>query len=104
MRHRLIQFTVICLLFQCIQGVLHHFNAKPYPGDEYFFKKDGNVFKRSDGYDINGNGDAGGLSQLRVRRQNTGNEPEAYSFFLPNDDRQFAQLSYIGGGSKVNNL
>jgi len=102
MRHSLIHFTVICLLFQCIQGVLHHFNTKRYPEDDYFFKKDGNVFKRSDAYDING--DANGLSQLRARRQNTENEPEGYSFALPNDDRQFARLSYIGGGSKVKNF
>lgn len=102
MRYSLVQFAIIFLFLQCVQGEIRRFNTERLPEDiEYVVKDLRNSFSRSD---INVDGDVNGLPQLRTRRQNMGGDPVASSVYLFNDNRRYARLSYIGEGSKVNTL
>ena len=100
MRSRLLQFVVIFLLLQCIQGALRHFNTERHQQDtEYVLKNYRNTFYRSKvDRDINE------LPQLRIRKQNAGGDPESNTNYLTYDDNQYARVSYLGEGSKVNIL
>ena len=110
MRHVLVQFVTIFVLFQCIKGTLHHFqaNKKQYPAGnvEYHFKKKyhfeehRDIFTRSDDNDIAV--DKLSKQPLRARRQNIGGDPESYTFNLTSDDHQYARVVYSAEGSKVN--
>ena len=95
----LLQFVVIFLLLQFIQGTLRHFDTKRrYQEDtEYVLKNYRSRFSKTKvDRDINR------LPQLRIRKQNAGGEPESNTYYLTNDDHQFARVSYLGEGSKVN--
>lgn len=97
----LVQFVIILLLFRCIQGVLRPFNTHRREEDIEIFRKSLDTLFRSDinARDIN----IPSKPALRTRRQNTGGYPEAHSFYL-HDSRQYARVSYLGEGSKVNIL
>ena len=100
MRYNLVQFAIVFLLLQCIQGALRRFDTKRHPEDIEYLVKDvrdafSGSYKNVDRY-------VNGLPRPRARRQSMGNSPEAYTFYLTDDHRQFARLSYIGEGSKVN--
>ena len=79
MRANLPQFVVIFLFFQSNLGALH-FNARKHPED---------------------------VIQRRSPRQNAGGSgtspdtPESYSYHFTHDDHQYAQVNYLGKGSKV---
>ena len=90
MRSRLLQFVVIFLLLQCIQGALHHFNTERHQQDTEHVLK--NMFDQ----------DTNGLPQLRIRKQNAGGDPESNTNYLAHDEHQYARVSYLGEGSKVN--
>lgn len=95
----LVWFAIIFMLFQCIQGKIHHFSAKqPLENDNliYRFEKHStdNLFSgRDDNIEL--------PKLLRPPRQETGGSPKAHSSKLIMDDRQFGQLMYSGEGSKV---
>ena len=101
MRSRLLQFTVIFLLLQCIQGTLRHFNTKRRHQEdtEYVLKNYRSTFSKT-----KVDRDITGFPQLRIRKQNAEGEPESNTYYLTNDDHQFARVSYLGEGSKVNIL
>ena len=90
----------IFLLFQCIQGALHHFNNKRHHKAEYLLKKY---------HALSWNGAAGDAELVppqesirdRNRRQTLGGNPQAYTFNLYGDTHSFAQTFYSGEGSKV---
>ena len=104
MQHAIVQFILIVLFFQCIQGTIrpldtkrHSESAGLFNFDSYFVEKL-DAFPRTDKYHA--------VDEfprlLRARRQDTGNTPEAYSFRLTGDGRQFAGVLYSGEGSQVN--
>ena len=101
MRRALVQFVIIFLFFQCIQGTVRHFNSKRHSENadfDSYFVEELNAFPRSDKYNA-----VDELPKLlRARRQEAGGNPEAYSFNLTGDDRQFARVLYSGGDSQVN--
>ena len=106
MQHAIVQSILIIQFFQYIQGTirplntkLHSENAGLYKFDSYFVEKL-DAFPRTDKY----NAVDGFPRLLRARRQNAGNNPEAYSFTLTGDDRRFAGVLYSGEGSQVNAL
>lgn len=92
MWHSLVRIAIILAFFQCVQGVVRHFDTnRRSEKTEYSFHR-----SRSDSeitFD--------GIPQPRARRQGTGGEPYATSSLLPNDRRQFGRISYSGEGSKV---
>lgn len=103
MDHSLVRFVITLILFQCVQGTLHHFNAKrPLRRSQnsdfiYRFEDESNIFLRKDD-----NGAVDKLSQLlRTRRQDAGGDPVAYQSDLIMDDSQYALTLYSGEGSKV---
>ena len=101
MRHVLVQFVTIFVLFQCIEGIIRHFNKKRDPGNvQYHFEKHRDVFTRSDDNDIAV--DKLSNQPLRARRQNTGGDPESYTFNLTGDDHRYGRVVYSAEGSKVN--
>ena len=105
MHRAVVQFVIIFLFFQCIQGIVRHFNSKRhsenadlYHFDSYFVEKL-NAFPRSDKYNA-----VDELPKLlRARRQDVGGNPEAYSYNLTGDGRRHALVLYSGEGSQVNN-
>ena len=107
MHTSLVWFAVVSILFQYIQGTIHHFNAKRLlhhrlENDDliYQFEKHATdiLFSESD----DGIAVADELPKLlRPTRQETGGSPKAYSSKLIMDDRRFGILMYSGEGSKV---
>ena len=106
MQRNFVWFTIISILFQCIQGTVHLFNAKqPWlssGNDDLIYRQferhatDNLLSGRDDDIAV------GELPKLlRVPRQETGGTPEAYSSQPTIDDRQFGKLAYSGEGSKV---
>lgn len=106
MQRNFVWLTIISILFQCIQGTVHLFNAKqPWlssGNDDLIYRQferhatDNLLSGRDDDIAV------GELPKLlRVPRQETGGTPEAYSSQPTIDDRQFGKLAYSGEGSKV---
>ena len=94
-----LKLAVIFLLFQCIQGALHHFNSKRHHETEYRFKKYHTL--SSNGAAADDEVSPQELVRARDRRQTLGGNPQAYTFNLYGDTRSFAQTFYSGEGSKV---
>ena len=96
MWYSLVRIAIILVFFQCVQGIVRHFDTKRRSGNtEYSFHR-----SRSDN-EIT----LHGISQPRARRQGTGGEPEATSSTLPStfpsNRHRFGRISYSGEGSKV---
>ena len=110
MQHALVHLVIIFLFFQCIQGTIRRFNSQRHSGNADLYNVDSHFVQKlnrlpgSDKYKA-----VDELPKLlRARRQdvggNLGGNPEAYSFNLTGDDRQFARVLYSGEGSQVNDL
>ena len=99
----LVQFAIIFQLFQCIQGVLRPFNTHQHKEDIELFRESLNALFRSD---INSDRDVNipAKPALRTHRQNTGGNPEYSAYNYLGDSNQYARVSYLGEGSKVNIL
>ena len=93
MWYSLVRIAIILAFFQCVHGVVRHFDTKwSSENTEYSFHR-----SRSDNeitFD--------GIPQPRARRQGIGGEPDATASSLPNDRHRYGRISYSGEGSKVN--
>ena len=89
--------------FQCSQSALHHFNPEHHQNTERPSKKYHTSFFGPNHADTGGS-EVDKLSTEkpgRVRRQNVGGNPQAYTSELSADTHQYAQPIYVGEGSKV---
>ena len=93
---------VFVVHFQCGQSALHHFNPEYHQNTEYLSKKY-HTFSGPNHADTGGNAVNKSSTEKpgRVRRQNIGGNPQAYTSELSADTHQYAQPIYVGEGSKV---